>query len=183
MDPWLLFETHGGSAGPLRAGKGTSFEGGQRVPAIMWGPGQIEPGVVNSLGSTLDLMPTIAALSGTTPPGDRKLDGYDLSELLSDPQHPSPRNEFYYWPNATLYAVRSGKWKLHIQHTDPIVYWNETEPLPQPELYDLEADISEKYDLAEKHPQIVARLLKMIEAHIADTEDRLPDQLADRSLD
>ena len=181
--PWLLFETHGGSAGPLRAGKGTSFEGGQRVPAIIWGPGQIEPGTVNSIGSTLDLLPTFASLSGAGLPNDRKLDGYDLSEVWSDPESESPRSEFFYWPNASLYAVRSGKWKLHINQTDPVVYWNKTEPLSQPELYNLEADISEKYNLADQHPGIVKELLKLIEAHIADTSDRLPDQLADRSLD
>jgi arylsulfatase A len=80
--PWLSFETHGGSAGPLRAGKGTTFEGGQRVPTIFWWPGTVEPAVVTDLGATLDLMATFAALTGTALPNDRKLDSYDLSPVL-----------------------------------------------------------------------------------------------------
>ena len=61
--PWLLFKTHGGSAGPLRAGKGTTFEGGQRVPTVFWGPGIVSPGVIDQMGATLDLFPTFASLS------------------------------------------------------------------------------------------------------------------------
>ncbi|NRB63905.1 MAG: sulfatase-like hydrolase/transferase, partial [Saprospiraceae bacterium] len=73
--PWLAFRTHGGSAGPLRAGKGTTFEGGQRVPTIFWGPGLVQPGIIHGMGSTLDLINTIASQTGTTLPEDRKMDG------------------------------------------------------------------------------------------------------------
>ncbi|MDA8634268.1 sulfatase [Verrucomicrobiales bacterium] len=74
--PWLSFKTHGGSAGPLRAGKGTTFEGGQRVPTIFWGPGIVEPGMVTEMGSTLDLMKTFATMSGAESPSDRKMDSF-----------------------------------------------------------------------------------------------------------
>ncbi|TRX50915.1 hypothetical protein FNH22_25010 [Fulvivirga sp. M361] len=79
---------------------------------------------------------------------------------------------------AKLYAVRSGKWKLHIQQTEPIVYWNKTEPLENPELYDIEADISEKYDRSSAKPEIVIRLKQVLKDHQADITDALPDNLA-----
>ncbi len=176
--PWLAFKTHGGSAGPLRAGKGTTFEGGQRVPTIFWGPGYVKPGVVTGMGSTLDLLPTFASLAGARAPTDRKLDGFDLSRVLSG-RGESPRDAFYYWTRAELHAVRSGPWKLHVKQREPVNY-GRVAPMEGPELYHLEADISEAYDVADTHPEIVQRLLKMIDAHKLDTEDSLPDQLAAR---
>lgn len=176
--PWLAFKTHGGSAGPLRAGKGTTFEGGQRVPTIFWGPGRVKPGMVTEMGSTLDLLPTFAALAGTNAPTDRKMDGFDLSPVLSG-EGKSPRKEFHYWTRAKLHAVRSGPWKLHVLQREPVNY-GRIAPMDGPELYNLEADISEAYDVAAAHPEIVSRLLKMIEAHELDTADSLPDQLAAR---
>lgn len=176
--PWLAYKTHGGSAGPLRAGKGTTFEGGQRVPAIFWGPGLIKSGVVNEMGSTLDLLPTFASLSKTEVPSDRKMDGYDLTSVLTGSSTVSPRSAFFYWSNAELYAVRSGKWKLHLKQKEPVFYWRKTEPLVNPELYDLEGDISERYDLAESKPAIVTNLKKMAEEHQADCSDAIPDNLA-----
>ncbi len=176
--PWLLYRTHGGSAGPLRAGKGTTFEGGQRVPALFWGPGIVKPAVVREMGSTLDLLPTLAALSGTSPPDDRKLDGYDLSPVLKGEQTESPRSVFFYWTEADLFAVRSGKWKLHFRQTEPIVYWNEIIELEKPELYDLKADISERYDVAERYPEVVQQLLQKANAHREDIGDPMPDNLA-----
>lgn len=179
--PWLSFHTHGGSAGPLRAGKGTTFEGGQRVPTIFWGPGMVKPGLVNEMGSTLDLMKTFATLSGTTMPNDRKMDSYDLSPLLLGQSTKSPRNQFYYWTRGKLHAVRSGQWKLHILQREPIDYWKEAAPLDHPELYDLETDIAEKYDKFEAHPDKVAELQAMLKAHEADAlEGALPDNLAER---
>src|SRR4051812_4587675 len=102
--PWLPFETHGGSAGPLRDGKGTTWEGGVRTPAIFWWPGTVRPATVTDLGSALDLLPTAAALAATRPPADRILDGFDLSASLRA-RAPSPRHTvFYYW-NDQLRAV------------------------------------------------------------------------------
>ena len=176
--PWLSFKTHGGSSGPLRAGKGTTCEGGQRVPTIFWGPGNITPGIVTEMGSTLDIIQTFAALSGTQAPNDRKMDGVDLSAVLKSGSK-SSRTEFHYWKSAELCAVRSGKWKLHFVIQDPVTYWKKTK-LEKPELYDLESDISEKYNVADQYPEIVTQLIAMAETHEADTADRLPDNLAGR---
>jgi arylsulfatase A len=175
--PWLAFETHGGSAGPLRAGKGTTFEGGQRVPAIFWGPGNVVPGVVDEMGSTLDLIHTFAALSETKVPDDRKMDGFDLSPVLLGETTVGPRNEFYYWTGAELYAARVGPWKLHIRQTEPIIYWNRKGLLESPELYNLEADIAEKYDVADSQAALVEQLLAKLKIHEADITDPLPDNL------
>jgi arylsulfatase A len=166
--PWLSFETHGGSAGPLRAGKGTTFEGGQRVPTIFWWPGAVKPGVVTELGSTLDLMATLAALTGASPPKDRKLDSYDLSPVLLG-EGRSPRREMFYWTRGELHAVRSGPWKLHVKMREPINYGRAVVP-DKPELYHVERDISEAYNVAEQHPEIVDRLLALLKEHQADIE-------------
>lgn len=176
--PWLAFKTHGGSSGPLRAGKGTTFEGGQRVPTIFWGPGRVEPGTVSEMGSTLDLLPTFAAQAGAKAPQDRKMDGYDLSAVLSGTGK-SPRTMFHYWTRAKLHAVRSGPWKLHIHQREPVFY-SRVAPMEGPELYNLENDISEAYDVADAHPDIVSKLQAMIAEHIEDTADGLPDALAAR---
>ena len=176
--PWLSFKTHGGSAGPLKAGKGTTFEGGQRVPAIFWGPGNIKPKVVSELGSTLDVINTFASLSDTKIPNDRKLDGFDLSNVLIKGEK-SPRNEFYYWTRASLNAVRVGKWKLHIKQLDKINY-SLPYKLKSPELYDIESDISESYNLANKHSEIVKNLTIKLKNHLSEFSDNLPDNLASR---
>lgn len=176
--PWLAFETHGGSAGPLRAGKGTTFEGGQRVPTVFWAPGIVQPGVVNEMGSTLDIVNTFASMSGTKIPDDRKMDGYDLSPVLLGESAKGARDEFFYWTGAELYAARIGKWKLHIRQTEPINYWNRVGLLGSPELYNLEADISEKYNLSATNPEIVQRLEERLNQHGADITNPLPDNLA-----
>ncbi|MEM1119457.1 MAG: sulfatase [Bacteroidota bacterium] len=177
--PWLLFQTHGGSAGALRAGKGTTFEGGQRVPTIFWGPNIIKPKVVTAMGSTLDLLPTFAALSGTAIPTDRLMDGYDLSPVLEGESSESPRKEFYYWTTGKLSAVRSGPWKMHVEQQETLRYWNKIK-LEQPELYHIEADVSEKYDLAAEYPEIIQQLQDKIKAHKATLPEVLPDHLAER---
>jgi arylsulfatase A-like enzyme len=176
--PWLSFKTHGGSAGPLRAGKGTTFEGGQRVPAIFWGPGIVEPGMVTEMGSTLDLMKTFAALAGVKVPSDRKLDSNDLSKVLQGGES-GPRNEFHYWTRAELHALRFGKWKLHLKQREPVNYGRAVE-LKEPELYDLVADISEAHNVATDYPEVVAEMLEKVAAHLADTSDSAADQLVER---
>ena len=166
--PWLSFQTHGGSAGPLRAGKGTTFEGGQRVPTIFWWPGTIQPGMVTELGSTLDMMATFAALTGAAIPKDRKLDSYDLSPVLLG-KGSSPRQEMFYWTRGELHAVRSGPWKLHVKMRNPVNYGQAVVP-KRPELYHVERDLSEAFNVADQHPEIVERLLAMLKAHKADIE-------------
>ena len=110
--PWRLYNQHGGSAGPLREGKGATWEGGLRVPGIFWGPGRVQPGKVSETGAIVDLMPTLAALTSCTLPADRVMDGVDLSPVLL-PSARSPRTTFPYWRNEELMAFRQGPWKAH----------------------------------------------------------------------
>ena len=177
--PWLRFEKHGGSAGPLRAGKGTTFEGGQRVPTIFWGPGIIKKGIVNEMGSTLDIINTFSSLADIEIPKDRKMDGFDLSEVLMNMES-SPRKEFYYWGFAELHAYRNENLKLHIKQREPVNYGNPTINLEKPELYDLNNDFSEKYDISQSNQDKVIKMLKSIENHLLDVEGSTPDQLINR---
>ena len=177
--PSLFFKTHGGSAGPLRAGKGTTFEGGQRVPTIFWGPGIIEPGIISDMGSTLDIINTFSKMAGAKLPDDRKMDGYDLSKVLTQ-KAPSPRNEFFYWAFAELHAVRKNDWKLHIKQRKPVEYGQPTIVLDKPELYNLSGDVSEKYNVSDKHPEMISKMLESIKVHLKDVVDSTPDQLVDR---
>ncbi|MFT5129139.1 MAG: arylsulfatase A [Rhodothermales bacterium] len=173
--PWLTFKTHGGSAGPLRAGKGTTFEGGQRVPTIFWWPGTIPAAsVVTDIGSATDMMATLATICGGKAPSDRTLDSLDLTPALKGTGE-SPRDDFFYWTRAELHAVRSGPWKLHLKQREPINYGRAV-ILPKPQLFHLEHDISEAYDVASSHPEIVAKLLAMADAHKAQIAP-YPDQL------
>ncbi len=110
--PWLVFGTHGGSAGLLRAGKGTTWEGGMREPGIFWSPGNIQPGVVSGLGSTMDLFATFSALAGVPLPDDRVIDGMDLSGVLFRGEE-SPRESIIYYRGRQVYAARRGEYKAH----------------------------------------------------------------------
>jgi len=155
--PWLSKNHHGGSALPLRAGKGTTYEGGMRVPGIMRWPARIEPGqTCRQVAATIDLLPTIAAIVGEPLPEDRPIDGFDISALLDDPKAASPHDEFgyFYYKNNRPEAVRLGKWKLRLQK--------------KPELYDLRADIGESNNVASAHPEIVERLRAMAGKYDAD---------------
>jgi arylsulfatase A-like enzyme len=180
--PWLRFEKHGGSAGPLRAGKGTTFEGGQRVPTIFWGPGIVKPGVVHEMGSTLDIINTFSSMAGLEVPNDRKMDGYDLSKVLTHLDS-SPRDIFYYWGFAELHAIRKNNLKLHIKQRQPVNYGRPTINLDNPELYDLSTDFSEKYDISAKNQEVVIDMLKSLENHLKDVKGSTPDQLKYRIKD
>ena len=151
--PWLKFKNHGGSAKPLRDGKSTTFEGGQRVPCIISWPGHIPAGSTSDeLASTMDLLPTIAKLTGKplTPP--KKIDGVDISEILTD-EAESPRTEFlHYNTGGQLEGIRQGDWKLLIKGAKSAQ--------PQILLYNLSDDIGEKLNLAPKYPEKVAMLQK-----------------------
>ena len=149
--PWLGKKHHGGSALPLRDGKFSTYEGGMREPCIARWPGKIPARTVCShLCSTIDLLPTFARLAGAELPADRVIDGKDIWPLMSGtPGAKSPHEAFFYYRGNNLEAVRSGKWKLR--------------RTKKPELYDLDADISEKNNLAAKHPGIVKRLSDMMD--------------------
>lgn len=171
--PWLSKDHHGGSAGPLRNGKTTTYEGGMRVPGIMRWPGHIPAGTVSDevLG-TIDLLPTIAAITGAKLP-KHPIDGLDMSALLENPTSPSPRREagYFYYRNNQPEAVRLGKWKLRMFTEAPRgkrKAANRATAEPTIELYNLDADISESKNLADEHPEIVAKLKALIEKYDAE---------------
>lgn len=158
--PWLSFKHHGGSAGPLREGKFSTFEGGQRVPCIMWAPGRIPEGTVcDALASTIDLLPTIATITGTPLPAGCPIDGVDISALLKGSSK-SVRNEFlYYGGNGVLEGFREGDWKLLIQKQEGVKK-KESQAKSEPMLFNLTDDVGEKHNLAAQKPEIVDHLRK-----------------------
>jgi arylsulfatase A len=181
--PWLLYGSHAGNATPLREGKGTTWDGGQRVPCLMRWPGKIPANTTcRELTLTMDLLPTIAKLAGTHAPTDRVIDGRDLWPLMSgQPGARSPHDAFYYYWGQGLEAVRSGPWKLHFAHdyahlaTPGGGGWpgKYTRPKINGALYHLEKDLSEQHDVAAQHPDVVARLEALAERARADLGDAL----------
>ena len=152
----------GGSAGPLRGGKGTSYEGGMRVPAIMRWPGRIAAGRRTAeIATTMDLLPTFARLAGTRGPTDRVIDGHDIWPLISGrPGAKSPHEAFYYFGGRRdtggpplLRAVRVGRWKLHFARRGS--------PAHGTELYDLLGDVGESRNRIDEQPDLVRRLEQM----------------------
>lgn len=171
--PWLQFKHHGGSAGPLREGKGTTFEGGQRVPCLIRGPGIPAGTVCNELTGTIDVLPTIAAITGQPLPGKNKIDGMDVSGLWKGTKENSPRNEFvHYTSQGDVEGIRQGKWKLLVKKPRRRNQRATAKP-PQPQifLFDLANDLGEQTNLVGEHPEIVKRLTdRMLEldAEITD---------------
>lgn len=164
--PWLQFKNHGGSAGPLRAGKGTTFEGGQRVPCVMWGPGRIPAGTeCDQLVGTIDLLPTIAAITKTPLQADRKIDGMDVSGLLTAKWNETPRDEYlYYTSQGAIEGIRQGKWKLLIKKPRrPRNRPNAKLPPPETLLFDLISDVGEQNNLADSHADRVASMKARME--------------------
>ncbi len=157
--PW--FE---GSAGPFRGRKFDVYEGGVREPFVAQWPGRIPAGhVCDGPASLMDLMPTMAALAGAEMPADRVIDGLDISAALFGGPVPE-REAFYYYLHDTLQAVRVGRWKLHVAFG----FDDKTHEMPQ--LFDMEADPGENYNLARNHPDVVERLQGMIETFDAEVK-------------
>ncbi len=175
--PWLSQGLHGGSAGLLRAGKGTTFEGGMRVPTIFRWPGQIPAGsVVTDMGSTLDLMATIASLAGANLPSDRTLDSLDLTGTLLHGD-PSPRQEMFFYTRGVLHAVRQGPFKMHLFTREPVHYGRRAIPHNPPLLFNVDEDPSEQHDLSKKRPEVIEQLQTLIGRHRQGIQP-VPDQLA-----
>jgi arylsulfatase A-like enzyme len=184
--PWLSYGDHAGSAGPLREGKGTSWEGGVREPFIARWPGKIPAGgECNEPAMTIDLLPTIAGLVGAKLP-DNKIDGLDIWPLLAGtPGAKSPHESlWHYYADNELQAVSSGPYKLYLPHTyrtlggrpggasgTPVNYEQRT--LTEAELYDVVSDVSETTNIAAEHPDVVERLQAVAEAARADLGDSL----------
>ncbi len=178
--PWLPFATHGGSAGLLRGGKGTTFEGGMREPTIFWWPQHVRPGVQTELGATMDLLPTFAALAGAAPPDKRILDGYNLAPVLLGQSDTSSRDRVFYWRESQLYAVRQGPWKAHFVTQGCYSLGPPRRQHDQPLLYHLGHDPSEKYNVAAEHPDVVERLAKLADDHRRSI-DPVEDQVNKRT--
>lgn len=161
--PWLPFKHHGGTAGPLRAGKGTTYEGGQRVPCVVWAPGRVPAGTrSDAFATTMDLLPTFAALAGAELTGER-IDGLDLGAAFTG-DAPSPREEMvFYAARGGLEGLRQGDWKLLLKKEG------------KPELYHLAEDLGEKDNLAAKHPERVeAMTSRMRELDKEISENAVP---------
>lgn len=177
--PWHTFRTHGGTAGLLRGAKGGTFEGGMREPTVFWWPAGIKPGVVRDMATTMDLLPTFCALSGTELPDDRVYDGYDLSPLLRGTGK-SGRETVFYYRGQQVYAVRKGDYKAHfitqLEYGNPtahpvtrpeVTVENTPTVLDTPLLYNVNVDPGERFNIADAHPEIIAEIRAVMEAHKA----------------
>ena len=164
--PWLIMKDNGGSAGLLQEGKGSTWEGGMREPGIFWWPGKIAAGTVTrEVGCTMDLFTTALKLAGAEIPADRPIDGVDLSPVLFG-TGPSLRQTMVYYRDTTPFAIRKGRYKMHVVTRDGYGKNPATRQDP-PLLFDLGFDPSEKYDVAKTHPDMVADLQKALADHEA----------------
>ena len=174
--PWLAKGEHGGSAGPLRGGKGGTYEGGFRVPCVMRLPGTIPPGTVcREMATQMDLLPTLARLAGASL--THAIDGKDITDLLlAKPGATSPHEAFFYYSGNRLHAVRSGKWKLKVPTTleeefaGYLAIENPDTEIPRA-LYDLENDPAEQKSVLNDHPDVVRHLQALIESARQDLGD------------
>ncbi len=185
--PWLNFGNHAGSAGGLREGKGTAFEGGQKEPTIMKWPGVIPAGTINNqLACTIDLLPTFAAITGAPLP-QQKIDGVNILALLKNESNANPRNELlYYYNKNSLKAVRQGDWKLVLPHHfdtyEKLLPGNDGFPGKRVvdstglALYDLRRDPGERYDVQEQNPEVVKALMVVVENARKDLGDDLTNR-------
>ena len=189
--PWLNYGTHSGTALPLREGKGTTLEGGVRVPCIVKWPGKIPPNqTITAPAMTIDILPTLSELTGASLP-TKTIDGHSMLKLLEEgdnaPAH--HKSYYFYYKQNELQAVMSGdgRWKLYLPHKYrsiegregrndglPIDY-NYQVPMGL-ELYDLSADISETTNVYDLHPDIVAGLMKHVEAARSELGDALTER-------
>jgi arylsulfatase A-like enzyme len=178
--PWMPYLEQGGSAGILRGAKGSTWEGGMRVPAIFWQPGVIRPAVVTGIGSEMDLLPTFARLANASLANSRPLDGQDLSATLTKGA-PSPRETVFYYNGARLTGVRHRAFKLHLAVPAGSGAGGAA-PIPAPvnpgwELYNLDEDPSEKFNLADTRRDLVKELTAMMDEHqktVEPFENQIP---------
>ena len=184
--PWLNYGNHNGSTAGLREGKGTSWEGGTRVPSIMSWPNVIPKGkVINKLSSTIDILPTLAEITGAKLPV-HKIDGISILSLLEG-KDTTPRTIFYYYYNKNdLEAVRSGNWKLVLPHNyrtyEGVLPGNDGYPGPYGKgvqdsiaLYDLRRDPGERYNVVKQNPEVASVLEKLAEEARRDLGDNLTE--------
>lgn len=162
-----------GSNAPLAGWGYTTQEGGMRVPCVVRWPEKIPAGSVSDeLCSTMDLLPTFAALSGAALPQSRKIDGHDITKLLFEPATAkTPYEAFYYYQMDQLQAVRDAEWKLYLPLKNKRAGLQNQRQISPAKLFDLKKDLSEKTNVAKQHPEVVAHLRRYAEAARADLGD------------
>jgi arylsulfatase A-like enzyme len=174
--PWLTQGINGGEAGPLRGGKGGTYEGGVREPTLAWWPGKI-PGraASDAVAANFDLLPTFVKLAGGTLPADNKIDGRDIAPLFFGQSQESPHEAHFYFAGNQLQAVRSGPWKLAVARQSENLFHPPGAPVVRPgrgpftpTLYNLDTDIGERHDVAAQHPEVVIRLQALVARMDAD---------------
>jgi arylsulfatase len=188
--PWLSYGNHAGSPGPLREGKGTSWEGGVRVPGIVRWPGHVPAGTTSdAFWMTIDVLPTLAAITGAQLPS-HAIDGRNILPLLEDKQlaeNPHDGYAIYYEVNQLQAVVTGdGRWKMMLPHqyrtlagsggTNGIPSKYTQVMLKKTELYDLENDIGEKHDVSDEHPDVVERLALFAEKMREELGDALTNR-------
>ncbi len=166
---------HGASNAPLTGGKGTTWEGGHRVPFIARWPEKIPAGSSTSeLATSMDILPTLTKLAKTEPPQDRVIDGKNIWPLLEGQENAqTPHKAYYYYFKGQLKAVRSGKWKLRVAAP------RNSKDAPDRALFNLEKDIAEQHNVIDQHPDVVDRLEKLLDAARRDIGDDLTNSPGD----
>jgi arylsulfatase A-like enzyme len=164
-----------GSNRPLHGRGYSTAEGAFRVPTIVWQPGKVPAGsVCDELATTMDLLPTFARLAGCTVPTQNKIDGHDIAPLLFGlPNSTSPYEAFFYYHQQQLQAVRSGPWKLFLPVEAPAghPHFRKNRP-PQNLLFNVAGDIASQHNVADQHPDVVARLTRLAERGRAELGDQ-----------
>lgn len=184
--PWLSYGNHAGGAGNLREGKGTSFEGGVRVPFVARWTGKIKAGRVSAEPAmTIDVLPTLSKLCGAKLP-ELRIDGKDIGPLLFEDGAKSPHDALYFYWDRELQAVRAGKWKLHFPHNYRTLKGSKPGADGKPgnyrqamigvALYDLEADPGETKNLASVQLEVVKRLHNLADVVRKDLGDSATKQ-------
>ncbi len=183
--PWLAYGEHSGSALPLREGKGTAWEGGQREPFIIRYPGTLPAGVVLSEPlMAIDLLPTIASITGSALP-DLPIDGLNIWPVLTGEVKSGPQEAYYFYYRVNeLHGIRYNKWKMYFPHTYRSMNGREggKNGLPEDyemlsvteiELYNLEEDKEERYNVANQNPEIVSHINSLADAMRIELGDKL----------
>ncbi len=182
--PWLSYGNHAGSAGILREGKATTWEGGVRIPFIIRWPGKVPADKTRTEPAmTIDVLPTLAHITGAKLPAG-KIDGKDISALFfGESGAKSPHEAYYFYWNNELHAVRSGPWKLYFPHTYPTLAENSVGSDGKPglykqvqvglELYNLDSDLGERTAVTAQNPEVVRRLQMLADQMRADLGDSL----------
>ncbi len=174
--PWLIMNQQGGSAGLLREGKGSTWEGGMRVPGIAWWPGKIKPTVQRTMASTMDLFPTSLRLAGADVPSDRPIDGLDIRPLLFG-TGTVQRDAYFFYRGTRLMAARVGDYKAHFMTLAAYGQPKHEEHTP-PLLFNLKVDASETFNVATNHPAVLAQITAAVEKHKAALQPA-PSQLVE----